>query len=156
MAGRTGRGEERGKVVVQSYLPDHYTIALARDQDFTPFFDREIAEREGIGLGYPPFSRLVGITVRSMDEDQAREAAERLADFLEQGSEHMEDPSPEVLGPAPAPLEKIRGVYRWQVLVRGRGGSARALVAGALAQKSVLKLPSAVTLAVDVDPLDLL
>ncbi len=156
VAGRTGRGEERGRVVVQSYLPDHYTIALARDQHFTPFFDREIAEREGIGLGYPPFSRLVGITVRSRDEGQAREAAGRLADFLERGSEHMEDPRPEVLGPAPAPLEKIRGVYRWQVLVRGRGGSARALVAGALAQKSVLKLPSAVTLAVDVDPLDLL
>ena len=156
VAGRTGRGEERGWVVVQSYLPSHYTISLARDQHFKPFFDREIAEREGMGLGYPPFSRLVGITVRSRDEDQAREAAGRLADFLERGSEHMEDPRPEVLGPAPAPLEKIRGVYRWQVLVRGKGGSARALVAGALAQKSALKLPSAVTLAVDVDPLDLL
>jgi len=156
VAGRTGRGEERGRVVVQSYLPEHYTIALARDQHFTPFFEREIAEREGIGLGYPPFSRLVGITVRSRDEDQVREAAGRLADFLERGSEHMEDPRPEILGPAPAPLEKIRGVYRWQVLVRGRGGSARALVAGALAQKSALKFPSAVTLAVDVDPLDLL
>ena len=156
VAGRTGRGEERGWVVVQSYLPDHYTIALARDQHFTPFFDREIAEREGIGLGYPPFSRLVGITARGRDEDEVREAAGRLADFLERGSEHMEDPRPEVLGPAPAPLEKIRGAYRWQVIVRGRGGSARALVAGALAQKKALKLASAVTLAVDVDPLDLL
>ncbi len=156
VSGRTGRGEERGRVVVQSYVPEHYTIALARDQHFIPFFDREIAEREGIGLGYPPFSRLVGITVRSRDEDQVREAAGRLADFLARGSEHMGDPRPEVLGPAPAPLEKIRGVYRWQVIVRGRGGSARALVAGALAQKRALKLPSAVTLAVDVDPLDLL
>jgi len=85
-----------------------------------------------------------------------REAAGRLADFLARGSKHMEDPRPEVLGPAPAPLEKIRGVYRWQVIVRGRGGSARALVSGALAQKRALKLPSAVTLAVDVDPMDLL
>ena len=156
VSGRTGRGEERGRVVVQSYVPEHYTIALARDQHFVPFFDREIAEREGIGLGYPPFSRLVGITARGRDEDQVREAAGRLADFLARGSEHMGDPRPEVLGPAPAPLEKIRGVYRWQVIVRGRGGSARALVAGALAQKRALKLPSAVTLAVDVDPLDLL
>ncbi len=156
VSGRTGRGEERGRVVVQSYVPEHYTIALARDQHFAPFFNREIAEREGIGLGYPPFSRLVGITARGRDEDQVREAAGRLADFLARGSEHMGDPRPEVLGPAPAPLEKIRGVYRWQVIVRGRGGSARALVAGALAQKRTLKLPSAVTLAVDVDPLDLL
>ena len=68
----------------------------------------------------------------------------------------MSDPRPEVLGPAPAPLGKIRGVHRWQVLVRGRAGSARALVAGALEQKKALKLPSSVTLAVDVDPLDLL
>ncbi len=156
VSGRTGRGEERGRVVVQSYVPEHYTIALARDQHFVPFFNREIAEREGIGLGYPPFSRLVGITARGRDEDQVREAAGRLADFLARGSEHMGDPRPEVLGPAPAPLEKIRGVYRWQVIVRGRGGSARALVAGALVQKRALKLPSAVTLAVDVDPLDLL
>ena len=156
VAGRTGRGEERGRVVVQSYLPDHYTIALARDQHFAPFFDREIAEREGIGLGYPPFSRLVGITARGRDEDQVREAAGRLADFLSAGSEQMGDPRPEVLGPAPAPHEKIRGVYRWQVIVRGRAGSARALVSGALAQKKALKLPSAVTLAVDVDPMDLL
>ncbi|MFH1864735.1 MAG: primosomal protein N', partial [Candidatus Eisenbacteria bacterium] len=156
VAGRTGRGEERGRVVVQSYLPEHYTIALARDQHFAPFFDREIAEREGIGLGYPPFSRLVGITARGRDEDQVREAAGRLADFLSAGSEQMGDPRPEVLGPAPAPHEKIRGVYRWQVIVRGRAGSARALVSGALAQKKALKLPSAVTLAVDVDPMDLL
>ena len=68
----------------------------------------------------------------------------------------MGEPRPEVLGPAPAPIGKIRGVHRWQVLVRGRTGSARALVAGALAQRKALKLPSAVTLAVDVDPLDLL
>lgn len=156
VSGRTGRGEERGRVVVQSYLPEHYTIALARDQHFTPFYDREIAEREGIGLGYPPFSRLVGITARGRDEGQVREAAGRLADFLSAGAEQMDDPRPEVLGPAPAPLEKLRGVYRWQVIVRGRAGSARALVSGALAQKKTLKLPSAVTLAVDVDPMDLL
>jgi primosomal protein N' (replication factor Y) len=156
VAGRTGRGEERGRVVVQSYVPDHYTISLAREQHFTPFFDREISEREGIGLGYPPFSRLVSITVRGRDQDLVREAAGLLADFLSNGADQMDDPRPEVLGPAAAPLEKIRGVYRWQVLVRGRGGAARALVSGALSQKKVLKLPSAVTLAIDVDPLDLL
>jgi len=156
VAGRTGRGEERGKVVVQSYVPDHYTISLAREQHFTPFFDREVSEREGVGLGYPPFSRLVSITVRGRDQDPVREAAGLLADFLSNGADKMDDPRPEVLGPAAAPLEKIRGVYRWQVLVRGRAGTARALVSGALSQKKALKLPSAVTLAVDVDPLDLL
>jgi len=156
VAGRTGRGDERGRVVVQSYLPEHYTIALAREQQFGPFFEREISEREGIGLGYPPFSRLVGIVARGRDEDQVREAAARLADFLDKGAEKMGDPRPEVLGPAPAPIGKLRGIHRWQVLVRGRAGTARALVAGALAQRKALKLPSAVTLAVDVDPLDLL
>jgi primosomal protein N' (replication factor Y) len=156
VAGRTGRGDERGRVIVQSFVPDHYTIAMAREQRFTPFFEREISEREGLGLGYPPFSRLVSITARGRDQDQVREAAGALADFLERGAEKMEEPRPEVLGPAPAPLEKIRGVYRWQVLVRGRAGTARALVGGALAQRKALRLPSAVTLAVDVDPLDLL
>ena len=84
------------------------------------------------------------------------EAAGLLADFLASGADKMDEPRPEVLGPAEAPIGKIRGIHRWQVLVRGRAGSARALVSAALAQRKALKLPSAVTLAVDVDPLDLL
>ncbi len=156
VAGRTGRGADRGRVIVQSYLPEHYTIMLAQDQHFTPFFEREIAEREGLGLGYPPFTRLVGITVKGRDESQVIKAAGLLADFLERGAGKMEDPRPEVLGPAPAPLERIKGVFRWQLLVRGKGGSARALVAAALEQKAALKIPTAVSFAVDVDPLDLL
>jgi primosomal protein N' (replication factor Y) len=156
VAGRTGRGAERGRVVVQSYLPEHYTIALARDQLFTPFFERESAERGGAGLGYPPFARLVGILVKGRDQAGVMKAAGRVADFLDRGAAKMKDPKPEVLGPAPAPLERIKGAYRWQVIVRGKGTAARALVAGALAQKASLKLPSAVSLSVDVDPQDLL
>jgi primosomal protein N' (replication factor Y) (superfamily II helicase) len=156
VSGRTGRGETRGRVVVQSYLPEHYTIAMARDQLFGPFFEREIEERRGVGLGYPPFTRLVGIVARGREEEAVRRAAARVAEFLVRGASLMDEPRPEVLGPAPAPLEKIKGVYRWQVMVRGRGGAARALVAGALAQKNSLKLPSRVILAVDVDPLDMM
>ena len=96
------------------------------------------------------------LTARGRDEEQVRTAAGKLADFLASGAAKMDDPKPEVLGPAPAPIGKIRGIHRWQVLVRGKGGSARALVSAALAQKKALSLPSAVTLAVDVDPLDLL
>jgi len=156
VAGRTGRGEERGRVVVQTYVPEHYTIALAQAQDYSPFFDREVSERRGVGLGYPPYTRLVAIIVRGRDEGAVARAASLLASFLERGAAKMEDPSPEVLGPAPAPIERIKAVYRWHVLVRGRGGSARALVAAALAQKKALGLPSAVTLSIDVDPLDLM
>jgi primosomal protein N' (replication factor Y) len=156
VAGRTGRGRERGKVIVQTYVPSHYTIELAREQRFSPFFDREIAEREGLGLGYPPFSRLVCIVVKGVDEGLVVRTAARLTEFLERGAAAMADPAPEVLGPAPAPLERIKGVHRWQVIVRGVGGSARALVSGALTQRAALKLPRSVTLAIDVDPLDLM
>jgi len=156
VAGRTGRGMERGKVVIQSYLPDHYTIALAREQRYTPFFEREVDERRAIGLGYPPFSRLVSILVRGKEPRHVTDAASRLAEFLERGAAGMPEPRPEVLGPAPAPLERIKGAYRWQVVVRGMGGTARALVAGALRQREALRLPGGVAIAVDVDPLDLL
>ncbi|MCD4691049.1 primosomal protein N', partial [bacterium] len=156
VAGRTGRGSERGRVIVQTYIPDHYTIAMARVQAFAPFFERETEERKGLGLGYPPFTRLVSIIVRGRDETQVMRSAVHVADFLERGADQMPAPAPEVLGPAPAPIERIKGVYRWQILVRGRGGSARALVAGALEQEKALRLPSAVQLAVDVDPMDLL
>jgi primosomal protein N' (replication factor Y) len=154
VAGRTGRGGERGRVIVQSYLPDHYTIMLAREQRFAPFFEREAAERQD--LGYPPFARLVAIEIRDRDERRVVRAATRIAEFLERGAAQMGAERPEVLGPAPAPLERLKGVYRWQVIVRGKGVSARALVAGALAQSGALRLPSSVSLAVDVDPQDLL
>jgi len=154
VAGRTGRGSERGRVIVQSYVPDHYTITLAREQLFAPFFDREVEEREG--LGYPPFARIVAIEVRDTDERRVVRAATRIAEFLESGAAKMRGPRPEVLGPAPAPLERLRGVHRWQVIVRGRGTSARALVSAALGQRAALRLPSSVSLAVDVDPQDLL
>jgi primosomal protein N' (replication factor Y) len=156
VAGRTGRGEERGRVMVQTYVPEHYTIALAQAQDYSPFFEREASERRGVGLGYPPYTRLVAIVVKGRDEGGVIRAASRLATFLDRGAARMEDPSPEVLGPAPAPIERIKGVHRWQVLVRGQGGSARALVAAALTQRKALGIPSAVTLSVDVDPLDLM
>jgi primosomal protein N' (replication factor Y) len=154
VAGRTGRGGERGKVIVQSYLPDHYTITLAREQLFAPFFEREAAERQD--LGYPPFARLVAVEIRDRDERRVIRAATRLAEFLERGAAQMGAGRPEVLGPAPAPLERLKGIYRWQVIVRGKGAGPRALVAGALAQSAALKLPSSVSLAVDVDPQDLL
>ncbi len=156
VAGRTGRGAERGRVVVQTYVPEHYTIALAQAQDYSPFFEREASERRGVGLGYPPYTRLVAIVVKGRDEGAVVQAASRLASFLDRGAAKMGEPEPEVLGPAPAPIERIKGVYRWQVLVRGKGRSARALVAAALVQKKALGLPGAVTLSIDVDPLDLM
>ncbi len=156
VAGRTGRGGTRGKVIVQTYLPDHYTIALAQTQHFESFFEREIAERQGLGHGYPPHSRLVSVVIRGRDEQQVVKASARLADFLEKGAGQMPEPQPEVLGPAPAPLERIKGTYRWLVVVRGIGGSARALMSAAMEQKAALKLPSGIQLAVDVDPMDLL
>ncbi|MBD3367487.1 MAG: primosomal protein N' [Candidatus Eisenbacteria bacterium] len=156
VAGRTGRWGESGRVVVQTYRPEHYTIELARAQSFTPFYERESEERRGMGLGYPPFSRLVSILVRGRRAEQVTQAAATLAEFLDAGATTMDEPRPEVLGPAPAPLERLKGSYRWHVLVRGRGGAARALVAAALRQIGSLKLPSSVSVAVDVDPVDLL
>ena len=156
VAGRTGRWGESGRVVVQTFRPDHYTIELAKAQAFAPFYERESEERSGLGLGYPPFSRLVSLLLRGEDRERVSSAAQTLAEFLVAGASTMDEPRPEVLGPAPAPLERLKGAYRWHVLVRGRGSSARALVAGALGQMGSLRLPSSVSVAVDVDPADLL
>jgi primosomal protein N' (replication factor Y) len=156
VAGRTGRGGKSGHVVIQTYRPDHYTIELAKAQQFTPFYERESEERRGLGLGYPPFTRLVSILVRGEVRERVVSSASVLAEFLEAGAGTMEEPRPEILGPAPAPLERLKGGFRWHVLVRGRGAAARALVAAAMEQVASLKLPSSVSLAVDVDPIDLL
>ncbi|MFZ5640060.1 MAG: primosomal protein N' [Bacillota bacterium] len=118
VAGRAGRDERPGEVIVQTYAPDHYSIKAAREHDYTGFYQQEVDLRRS--LEYPPFSRLVRIVVSATEENSVIRAAGLLAEIFRDLTAGQELGVTEpVLGPAPAPLARIRRRYRWQLCLRG-------------------------------------
>lgn len=113
VAGRAGRGDKRGEVLVQTYAPQHYAILTARNHDYVSFYNREIRERQE--LAYPPFTRIINILISATNESQVITVAEE----LNQAIRSIAHPSiSDVLGPAPAPISKIKGKYRWQIMIK--------------------------------------
>jgi primosomal protein N' (replication factor Y) len=115
VTGRAGRGERPGRVIVQTYQPEHYSIIKAQVHDYSGMYLKEIELRKG--LGYPPYSRIINIKIEGKDEENVRDSANRLAAF---GARLQRDSQPEILGPAPAPLTRLRDKFRWQVLLKGK------------------------------------
>jgi len=146
VAGRAGRADLPGEVLLQTHNPKHYAIEFAQNQDYDAFFDREMEFRRA--MGYPPQEAMVNILFRGAREDEvannARRVARRLKDSLRAG----------VLGPSPSPLSKVRDEYRYQVVVRGKRSLIREVVRRDLvAEYGPMRFPG---LAVDVDPLSLM
>ncbi len=149
VAGRAGRGRQPGRVVVQAFDPEHPVVGLAASQDYEAFFDREIRYRRA--LRYPPLTGLVRITIHDREELRAREWAERLAEALRDASAGRLL----LAGPGPAPIERIKGRHRQQILARSAG--RRRLVGAVDAALAAVEghVPSR-ALQVDVDPYSLL
>jgi len=150
VAGRAGRAGAPGRVVVQTFVPDHYAIAPATQHDYESFYKTEIEHRAQ--LGYPPFGHLAHIVVSATDEVEARGAAERVRIAI---TSHVPRPELEVLGPAPAPLARLRGRHRIQILLKCR--DRETLMEGARAAASALGARNAGSqLTVDVAPVHML
>jgi primosomal protein N' (replication factor Y) len=148
VAGRAGRGARPGEAIVQTLYPEHYSIQLACRQDYSAFFEREITFRRS--MRYPPTVALVNVVVRGRTFSDAMQAASGLVDRLKPDSA----PGGFVtLGPAPAPLTRLRGEHRVQFFLKGsRRAEMRAALRAGLA--SMPELRRRVT--VDVDPLNVL
>jgi primosomal protein N' (replication factor Y) len=148
VAGRAGRGEWAGEAIVQTLFPEHYSIQLACRQDYPAFFERELAYRRS--MRYPPLVALVNTIVRGRSPDDALRLAARVVGGL---APKAAAGAFTVLGPAPAPLARLRGEYRAQVLLKGaRRGDMRAALTAVLAG-----MPEARRrITVDVDPINLL
>ncbi|HVO84793.1 MAG TPA: primosomal protein N' [Syntrophobacteria bacterium] len=157
VAGRAGRGEHPGLVLVQTYNPEHYSIRYAKEHDYLGFFTEETAFLKE--LGYPPFRRLVGLHLAGHVEGKTREAAEKLAERFRELRERHPDwfQEVELLGPAAAPLSRIKGKYRWQLLLRARRSGLLREAAHRLVEWGTIALKgSGVQLTADVDPLSLI
>jgi primosomal protein N' (replication factor Y) len=149
VAGRAGRGDRPGRVIVQAFDPDHPVLTQAADQDYEAFYDREMRYRQA--LRYPPLSALVHLVVSHREEHRARLWAERLADEVaRQGGGRIV-----VSGPGPAPIEKIKGRHRHRILVRS-AGRRRLIAAVERAIEAVAGVVPRRSLVVDVDPYSLL
>ena len=148
VAGRAGRGDVEGEVIVQSFTPYHAAVQYARQHDYLGFYEQEIEFREQ--LRCPPITRMVCITVRGRSEDKARFVAEALARDLKRRV------ASDVLmgGPTPAPMAKIQNQYRFQIILRGE--QIVRLTDAITRVTAATKPPDDVNVTVDVDPVSLL
>lgn len=154
VAGRSGRGDNPGRVIVQTYSPDHYAIRYLTAHDYRGFFTAEREFRQA--LNYPPFSRLVNLRVDGPKladvENKVRWLAARLRALQSRNPEIYHQV--EVLGPAAAPIEKLRDRYRWQLLLRSKHSSR--LLKLARAAREALPNSRSARLHIDVDPYSML
>ena len=151
VAGRTGRGEKGGHVLVQTFNPEHPAIQAAIRHDYAAFAGGELPIRKM--LRYPPFSSMIRLVIRGPSEVIAREFGNLLAGRIKE-SLQGEDEGTRVLGPAPAPFGRLRGMYRFQIQLQGPDGDRlRAAVRQATAD---MKEPEGVQWIADVDPLDMM
>jgi primosomal protein N' (replication factor Y) len=147
VAGRAGRGERPGEAVVQTLFPTHYSIRLACTQDYEAFFEKETAYRHA--MRYPPHVAMVNVVVKGRTFDEAMQGAQSLAAAV-RGTAR---PGFVLLGPAPAPIQKLRGEHRVQFFLKGLNRAAmRESLRAALDAAPQL----ARRVAVDVDPVTML
>ncbi len=167
VAGRAGRGTRPGRVVAQTRAADHYALVAAQQHDFAAFVARESIHRRD--FGYPPYGRLVAFGIAGVDEEKVVDAATRVAARARIAASAGTATGAagtagemQVLGPAPAPLARLRSKHRWRVTLKA--ADAASLHAAARATLDGLehpataadRLPAGVALTVDVDPYDLL
>ena len=146
VAGRAGRGDRPGRVIIQTYYPDHPAVRFACRHDVDAFLEEELVFRRA--FAYPPAARLALVRFESRNQDSALRAAESAGRAL--------GPHPSgvrVRGPAQSPIERIRELWRWQILISGRN---RDTLRRVLERAESPPLPRSVRRIIDVDPLSTL
>jgi primosomal protein N' (replication factor Y) len=144
VAGRAGRGDGPGRVIVQTYTPDHPAIAAVRSHDYLGFATGELRFRRE--AGYPPFARMIALRLDAADEGRLKRGAAEVAEAVRAAAGSA---AVVVRGPAEAPIARVRGRSRYQVWLASQDRAALAAAARAAAS---VKLPADVRLVVDVDP----
>ncbi|WP_052035197.1 primosomal protein N' [Xenococcus sp. PCC 7305] len=146
VAGRAGRGDKPGKVIIQTYSPEHSVIQAVKSHDYSSFSQRELAQRAA--LSYPPYGKLIVIKLSGVEEEEVRICAENIADECL----NLLDEDWELLGPAPATIMRVARRYRWQILLKFPEVSRPDLPS--LNQLKSL-CPKGVAMTIDVDPISM-
>ncbi|HXV28362.1 MAG TPA: primosomal protein N', partial [bacterium] len=155
VAGRAGRGIKPGRVLVQTFSPDHPSVRFARQHDYSSFYRDEMPAR--FEHHYPPYYRLINFIVRAREEKKAYLLARTLRDLLNEKLKRGQSPvgtvpmdPVEIIGPSPLPFYKLRGHYRWHVMIKMPFGSFN--LSELWKWITELKKPSGAAMAIDVDP----
>lgn len=148
LAGRAGRGDTPGKAYIQTYEPDHYVFDYVRNHDYKGFFKKEIGLRKD--LSYPPFSRLVRVVLSYRNKDVAKKTIKKISERIKMSKIY----DVEILGPAPAPIEKIRNLWRWHFILKGK--NAKVLRHATVDILKSIKDIKSVKIDVDVDAINML
>jgi len=158
LAGRAGRGDVPGKVYIQTYEPDHYVFQYVRNHDYTGFYEKEIELRRE--LSYPPYSKLIRIIFNFRSREEGAKIIKNIAGRIRKIAS-TNRPLPkgregnvEILGPSPAPVEKIRYYWRWHLVLKGKDSKSLRRKASEIIE--TLKDVKNVRIDVDVDPINLL
>jgi primosomal protein N' (replication factor Y) len=151
VSGRAGRGDRPGEVVVQTYLPEGEAVQYARHHDFLGYARLELAARQSVE--YPPFGRMALFLFKGRDETEVA----RAAGFCAQAMRSKAPPGVDIMGPVAAPLARIRGSYRWQVILK----TASHHKLNSLARETQEQFgggtkSSGVALDIDIDPVSIL
>lgn len=156
VAGRAGRGAYLGEVIVQTYNPEHYSIKNAQEHDFIGFYQEEMKIREV--LGYPPYCSLVRILIFGMEENSVIRGAEALASRLRiEVSQHVLGTDQPLLGPAPAPVSKLRNRFRWQICIKGKPGKLiRQIIKESISNLEDNGVFTNIGISVDIDPMGMI
>jgi len=155
VAGRSGRGQEPGKVIMQTYNPEHFSIEAARRQDFMEFFNNEAPFRKA--LMYPPFTRMIQLKISGRDEKKVASFAEQVADVLECLLSDTPEigESVQVLGPIEATIYRISSRFRWQILIKSPSSTHLSRLVNSMKIHPRIKAANKIAIAIDVDPYSL-
>ncbi len=154
VTGRAGRGEKPGHVIIQTLRPDHYAISLSSQHDYKQLFEKEIESRGQVG--FPPHVRMINLRISGPEKDHVQQSCNRLAAYIRQWIKDVgQDNSascPTLLGPVPSPLDKLRGRYRWQALLKGGDHKYLHRLCSQIVEKKTEFLKGKTRITVDVDP----
>ena len=157
VAGRAGRGDRPGSVILQTYNPDHFSISAARQQDFIAFYQQEIGFRKA--LNYPPYSRMIQLKISGKAPQETESHARRVGDLCRvlKAGHTIDYQSVDIMGPIEASLTRIAGRYRWQVLLKGlNAGALHQFINQLLSDNPSVFTRQPIQVAIDVDPLFLM
>jgi len=151
VAGRAGRGERPGKVIMQTYNPEHFSIQASKNQDFVQFYNSEIPFRKA--LSYPPFSRIIQLKISGSDMEKVKEHALMIGDTCKNFiDESKNSQSVQMLGPIEAGIPRISMRYRWQILLKSPSVSLlNRIVHHLMADKRAFGAKD-ISVGIDVDP----
>ena len=152
VAGRSGRGEKAGEVIIQTYNPEHYAILTAMKQDFEAFSEIELSFRKK--LRYPPYYKIIRMIFVHSDLKTLKEQLDKNNNLFHKLAVLFADDDFSILGPTPAPLSKLNNKYRYHLILKSK--KIKALFQAAKYLEDNLQLLSTVKVTIDVDPLSLM